>query len=110
MATEPRLATHVWVGAYLAARQAEAVPAYVVARGDADAGSVWITVATLDGRARLWARRYDLMTGARVWELAAEDEERAIAERVSRERARDRDLWVIEIEARDGDPRLDGMP
>ncbi|MBL9057770.1 MAG: DUF1491 family protein, partial [Rhodobacteraceae bacterium] len=44
-----RLATHVWVSAYLARLRMANIPAYVTAKGDPVSGAVVVKVATLDG-------------------------------------------------------------
>jgi hypothetical protein len=98
----PRLATHVWVGAYLARLRLADIPAYVVAKGDPTAGAVLVKQSTLDGRARLFQRSVDLMTGGRAWVVLAEGEEAAVDASVARQRSFDRDLWVIEVEDRGG--------
>ena len=64
-----RLASGVWVSAYLARLQAESIPVYVVARGDATAGAVLVKLATMDGQAVAFQRVADLMTGARKWDV-----------------------------------------
>jgi hypothetical protein len=98
----PRLATHVWVGAYLARLRLADIPAYVVAKGDPTAGAVLVKQSSLDGRARLFQRSVDLMTGGRAWVVLAEGEEAAVDASVARQRSFDRDLWVIEVEDRGG--------
>ncbi|MBD3764210.1 MAG: DUF1491 family protein [Rhodobacterales bacterium] len=102
-----RLTAGFWVAAYLARLQQAAIPAYVAARGDATAGSVVVKLATLDGRARAYERRYDLMADSRRWEVLAEGDERAVDAALARARARDPDLWLIEIEDRLGRTLLD---
>lgn len=97
-----RLASGVWVSAYLTRLRLADIPAYVTAKGDATAGAVVVKLALLDGSARAWERRSDLMTGARAWFLLAEGEEREVDALVSRTRSRDPDLWVIELEDRQG--------
>lgn len=97
-----RLASGIWVSAYLTRLRLADIPAYVTAKGDAEAGAVVVKVALLDGSARAFERRSDLMTGARAWFLLAEGEERDVDALVSRTRARDPDLWVIELEDRAG--------
>ncbi len=67
-------------------------------RGDADAGAVMVTLATMDGRARAFQRRFDMMTDSRRWEPLAEGTEAEIDALILRARARDPDLWVVEIE------------
>ncbi|WP_108258914.1 DUF1491 family protein [Mangrovicoccus ximenensis] len=102
-----RLATGIWVGAYMTRLGLENIPAYVVQKGDATAGAVWVKVARLDGTAELWERQYDLMADVRHWVRTMAEAEFEIDERIRRETGRDRDLWVIELESRDGRSLLD---
>ena len=60
-----RLASGIWVGAYLARLQAVGIPVYVIARGDETAGAVLVKLATLDGAAQALHRVLDLTTAAR---------------------------------------------
>ncbi len=103
----PRLTTDFWISAYLHRLEEAAIPAYVTKRGDATAGAVVVKLATLDGLARAWERSVDLMTGGRRWVVLAEGEERGVDEVLARARSRDPDLWVIEIEDRQGRSLLD---
>ncbi|MCB2136123.1 MAG: DUF1491 family protein [Rhodobacteraceae bacterium] len=102
MATDPRLTTDFWVRAYLNRLGQAHVPAYITARGDATAGAVLVKLATLDGQARAFQRSFDLTSGARVWVVLAEGAEMEVDAVVARQRRNDPDLWVIEIESRQG--------
>lgn len=102
-----RLTADFWVRAYLARLQAAHVPAYVTARGDATAGAVLVKLATLDGRARLYQRSFDLVTGARAWMVLAEGPEAEVDAAALRQRRMDPDLWIVEIESREGRTLLD---
>ncbi|MGL6211621.1 MAG: DUF1491 family protein [Paracoccaceae bacterium] len=101
-----RLTSEFWVAAYLLRLGQTAIPAYVT-RGDATAGAVVVKVATLDGRARAFRRQFDLLADVRVWVVLAEGDEREVDAVLARERGRDRDLWVIELEDRLGRTLLD---
>jgi hypothetical protein len=103
----PRLAANVWVSAYLTRLRLADIPAYVTAKGDAEAGAVVVKVAILDGTARAYERRSDLLSGARVWMLFAEGAEAEVDAQLVRARGRDPDLWVIELEDRQGRTLLD---
>ena len=103
----PRLTADFWVRAYLARLRLAGIPAYVTARGDATAGAVIVKLATLDGRAAAFHRSVDVMTGARVWVPLAEGPEDEVDATLARQRGRDPDLWVIEIEDRAGRTLLD---
>ncbi|WP_028030261.1 DUF1491 family protein [Gemmobacter nectariphilus] len=102
-----RLTADFWVRAYLARLRLADIPAYVTAKGDPTAGAVIVKCARLDGTAAAWQRSFDLMTGARAWVVLADGHERDVDEALARQRARDPDLWLIEIESRDGRTLLD---
>lgn len=107
MATDGRLAAGIWVAAYLARLRLAGIAHYLVARGDGTAGDVAVKLATLDGRARAFTRGFDPATGRRIWALLTEGEEAAVDAVLARARARDPDLWVIEVEDRQGRHLLD---
>ena len=104
---EPRLTADVWVSAYLARLRVMDIPAFVVARGDATAGAVLVKLNTLDGQAVAFTRSFDLMTGARTWVTLAEGAEGDVDGSIMRQRGFDADLWVIEVEDRQGRHLLD---
>lgn len=102
-----RLASGIWVSAYLRRLDLAGIPAFVTARGDETAGAVLVKLALLDGTARLYERGFDLGSGAVIWRLRAEGDEAGIDAAVARDRGRDRDLWVIEVEDRKSRSLLD---
>src|SRR5271156_6238170 len=75
-------------------------------RGAAEAGAVFVVVDRLDGRAALFAPGpADEIFGERRFVRGHEAEWTApaeIAARLEREVKRDPDLWVIDVERRDG--------
>jgi hypothetical protein len=102
----PRLTAEFWVQAYLTRLRLADIPAFVTARGDATAGAVVVKLNTLDGAARAFARSYDA-SGTRVWRPLAEGPEPEVEAAVGRQRRFDPDLWVIEVEDRQGRHLLD---
>jgi hypothetical protein len=102
-----RLTSDLWVSAYLARLGLAAIPAYVTARGDPTAGAVLVKLATLDGQARAYVRAVDPATGGRLWAVQSQGAEAEVDAAVARARARDPDLWVIEVEDRAGRTLLD---
>jgi hypothetical protein len=102
-----RLTADIWVSAYLTRLRLAAIPAFVVARGDATAGAVMVKLNTLDGRACCYQRSFDLMTGDRSWVILAQGAEADVDQSVQRQRGYDPDLWVIEVEDRQGRHLLD---
>ncbi|MFB2594271.1 DUF1491 family protein [Paracoccus sp. p4-l81] len=107
MATEARLAANLWVAAYLARLQAALIPAYVTRRGDGTSGAVVVKVAHLDGTATAHVRRYDFATDSRQWEVLTDGPEAQVDAVLAREAAADPDLWLIEIESKNGRTLLD---
>jgi hypothetical protein len=103
----PRLASGFWVAAYLTRLRLADIPAFVVAHGDDTAGAVLVKLATLDGQARCRQRSFDMMTGERTWIVLAEGAERDVDAAIARQRSYDPDLWVIEVEDRQGRDLLD---
>ena len=102
-----RLTAALWVSAYLNRLRLADIAAYVTAKGDPTAGAVVVKVATLDGRARAFQRSFDLMANTRVWVVLAEGPEPEVDAMLARQRSRDPDLWVIELEDRRGRTLLD---
>ncbi len=102
-----RLASGIWVSAYLARLRVEGIPAFVVARGDETAGAVMVKLNTLDGQAVLHQRSFDPVSGDRRWMVLARGAESEVDGSIARQRGYDPDLWVIEVEDRAGRHLLD---
>ena len=96
-----RLATSIWVSAYLTRLSLEGIHAHVVRKGDGTAGAVAVKVALMNGRASFFTRGYGL-DGKIGWQAQIEDAlEAEVDAALTRQRGYDPDLWVIEVE----DPR-----
>ncbi|EEB69554.1 conserved hypothetical protein [Ruegeria sp. R11] len=102
-----RLTASFWVQAYLTRLRLSDIPAFVTAHGDDTAGAVLVKLNTLDGQAKALHRSYDLMTGARSWVTLAEGDEQAVDTAIGKQRSFDPDLWVVEVEDRQGRHLLD---
>ena len=73
----------------------------IAKKGDRDAGSVLLTVRTRDGLMRLYQPATG-MDGNRVWHQGKALPAREVDQLIARQSARDVDLWVVEIEDREG--------
>lgn len=102
-----RLATEIWVAAYRRRLDLANIPAFVTAKGDTTAGAVLVKLSTLDGQATALHRTYDLATGDRIWDVLAKGAEGDVDTAIEKQRTFDPDLWVIEVEDRDGRHLLD---
>lgn len=101
--TEPRLKSEIRVAAQL--RRAHAVGAFAVVarRGDPDAGAIAVKVYLGAGRARLFVEAHD-EEGNAIWRepFDATADEARIDAYLDKEKRFDTDLWIIEIEDREG--------
>lgn len=111
MANDARLTADFWVRAYLRRCELADIPAFVTAKGDPTAGAVLIKLATLDGRAQIFQRSFNLATGSRAWVALASGVEPEVDAAIARQRRNDPDLWVVEIESKKGQTLLgeDGL-
>ena len=102
---QARLPTALWIDALKRRAELAGASAFVVQKGDAERGDVLVKVARLDGTARALTPAMDL-DGERIFlDLILQGigpDEAGIDEYVARARSRDSDLWVIEIEDRQG--------
>ena len=112
-----RLKSAIWVAAYVRRCHLEGAFAVVRRRGAEEAGAIFVKVSRLDGTAMLYAP-----APQSVFEDARPDERRfasALAEsanseaeveaRIVRELKFDSDLWLIEVEDREGRHFLDNL-
>ncbi len=114
-----RLRSDIWVSAYLRRCGVEGVSAVLRRRGAPDAGAIFVKIDRLDGRSALYGPApQSLATGLergvdRVFTRMHRAEwigDRDAEERLSRELSFDPDVWIVEVEDREGRPRLDLTP
>lgn len=107
--TPPRLKTEIWFQAQLRVCDLNGISMMVLKRGDREAGAVLLKLLRPGVPPVVYAqtRRMD---GERAWMKAKLPEPAGEAEAdayLARERKRDPDVWIIEIEDRDGAYELD---
>ena len=108
MMSEPRLKTEIRVAAQLRRAAGAGAFATIARRGDPDAGAIAVKVYLGGRRARLFVEaRND--EGSAVWRepLDGEADEAGVDRYLEKETRFDRDLWIVEIEDRQGRPFLD---
>jgi hypothetical protein len=106
---EARLKSGIWVKALIRRCDIAAIGVAVVARGDGDAGAILLKLNARDAGCTVLAqtRRPD---GEAVWMRATGPAPVAEADAdayIARQRGRDPDLWVIEIDSGSVDAMLD---
>jgi len=96
-----RVSSDFWVSAFRQQMDALNIPVYIRAKGDATAGAVIVKFDALDGSAKAFSRSYDL-DGAEEWVLLVSGPEAEVEEALRRQLHYDPDLWIVEVENRDG--------
>lgn len=99
-----RLSSDVWIMAHVRRCNADGVTAMVVRRGDDRAGALILKLNRLGGTCRVLSQATD-MDGKLSWLEAFKGEQVPEAEAddyIRRAVKRDPDLWVVEIEHKDG--------
>lgn len=100
-----RLPTKLWVDALVRRVQLGGASAFILKSGDEDRGDVLIKVAKLNGTAAVYSPSMN-MDGERIFrDLAVQGvgpDESQVDDYIRRARGRDSDLWIIEIEDREG--------
>ena len=93
-----RIASAVWVQAFLRRCDLAAVPVYVVRRGDANAGTIWLKIvnATATISVLQVSRDDDTFTMHKVVDETDADHY------LARQEIYDPDLWIIEVDDRAG--------
>ncbi|MHA1127446.1 MAG: DUF1491 family protein [Alphaproteobacteria bacterium] len=102
----PRVTSEFWVKAYLTRLRVMNIPAFLTAHGDATAGAVLVKINTLDGNAQAFQRSYDT-DGNRIWVPLSEGTDREVEDALTRQRQYDPDIWIIEVEDKQGRSLLD---
>jgi len=105
-----RLKSAIWVAAYVRRSHLEGAFAVVRRRGAEEAGAIFIKVSRLDGTAALYAPApqsafEDSQPGDRLFVPVLPDTYGAEAEveaRLAREMKFDPDVWIVEVEDRQG--------
>jgi len=107
---DDRLPTELWVKAHLRRCHVEAIPVFVLHKGEATGGTVLLKVLQREVGCRVLSQIRD-MDGRLGWLSAlgpAPVAETDADSYIQRAIARDPDLWVIEVETRDGSHPFEG--
>jgi hypothetical protein len=109
MTLEPRLATHVHVGAFIRLANASGDFATVLKKGDPTSGAM-LLICQVRGQNPKIYERFPTIKGAARWQSIHDGEMPAgqITELIEKRVHHDPDLWVIELDTADHE-RLNGL-
>jgi hypothetical protein len=103
-----RIKAEIWAKAYIRYCSSNGAPAVMLRRGQSDGGAIFIKINSLDGKVTLYGPApagMDASSNDRLWILAlgADSVSEQDADSYLRRQAEfDPDIWVIEVEDRDG--------
>jgi hypothetical protein len=107
-----RLTSEFWVSAYIRRCHLENLYAVVQRRGSPGAGAIWVVIDDLGGHIRLFgpapfdANRSEDDGERSFVELLIPQEPGALAKRLAAEQRFDSDMWVVDVESRNGEHLL----
>lgn len=107
---DDRLPTHLWIQAHIRSCSVEGKPATVMHKGERMSGMMLLKLNQLDLGCRVLSQMRDI-DGKLGWMPALKGElvaEREADEYIERAVKRDPDLWVVEVESRDGSHPFEG--
>ena len=108
---EPRLPARLEVSGLIRAVEAAGGHAMVLAKGEADAGTIVVVLCEKGDNSKLYERMPGL-DGKRGWHLTKRhdpENPQQFSEYLARRRAQDRDLWIVELDIANGE-RFIGLP
>jgi hypothetical protein len=103
-----RIKSEIWVMAYLRRCSFNGAPAVIARRGQGDGGAIFIRINTLDSQASVYGPALaglDESSTERRWSLCCGEGAVSDTEAdnyLKRQAEFDPDIWVIEVEDRDG--------
>lgn len=103
-----RLPTHLEVSGLIRRTQAQGGFATVLARGESDAGTLLLVLR--EGGVSTVYERMPELDGSRRWAATRQEAPEAFGEfdaYLERRRAQDPDLWIVELDVRDGKRLID---
>ena len=97
-----RLTTELWAHSYITRLRLKGIPSFVTQKGDLNAVTVFVKLTTLDGFAKAYQRSFDLASDSRSWVILYEGIELEVDKKLDKQKEYDPDMWIIEVEDKQG--------
>ena len=104
----PRVTSEFWVSAYKQVLEAQAIPLFIIKKGNAAAGAIIVRISDLQGKSKIFGQSFD-MDGDRRWVELAAGKDAEMDTVILRQKKVDSDLWILEVETRHGNHYLDAV-
>lgn len=102
----PRVTSEFWVSAYKQVLEAQAIPLFIIKKGNAAAGAIIVRISDLQGKSKIFGQSFDV-DGDRRWVELAAGKDAEMDTVILRQKKVDSDLWILEVETRHGNHYLD---
>ena len=103
--TPPRIQSKLWVEALLARVYQGGAAAFVSQTGEEERGDILIKIAKMDGTAKVLTKSIGISGDSLFIDVTSRlqaNDERSVDTYIKRAKERDCDLWVVEIEDKEG--------
>ena len=101
-----RLSSDSWISSYRQHLQLEGIPVYILKKGNSVAGSILIKVSMSGDLAKVYHNVLDAK-GDSNWDVLIEGNHEEIDKSLERQISFDSDLWLLEVEEKEGKCLLD---
>ena len=92
-----RITTELWVSILRKRLETNAIPVFIIQKGEKQAGAIIIRVSNLRGRSTIFIQAPSI-NNERRWVELMEGLDRDIEEMLQKQKKFDADLWILEIE------------
>lgn len=96
--TSIRITSEMWVSALRKRLDSQAIPIFLIKKGDKKAGAIIIRVSDLDGTSKIFEQAPSI-EGTRHWMEIASGLDADIEKLLRKQREFDNDVWILEVEA-----------
>ena len=91
------MTSDLWISAFRKRLESQAVPIFVVQKGDKESGAILIRVSDLRGRSKIFVQA-PTVNGERRWVKHASGLDVDIEAILEEQKRFDQDLWILEVE------------
>lgn len=103
-----RVTSEFWISSYMKRLELQAIPFFIIKKGDKKAGAIIIRVSDMRGKSKIFVQCQSQSVDRR-WVELANGLDFEMDEVIQKQREFDLDLWILEIEERNNIHLLDDV-